>query len=77
MLFLSLLGYCFKGGNSTFFGEFIEEIIKKKFEKHAKKFFSKCLLRHGVLCVFVGFCTGHLVSVSFKLTYHCLQHSFL
>jgi len=40
---------------------------------------SKCLLRHGVLRVFVSFCvflSGHVVMVPSNYTYlHCLQHS--
>ena len=41
---------------------------------------SKCLLRHGVLRVFVSFCvsfcTGNFVMVPINLTYlHCFQHS--
>jgi len=42
---------------------------KNKSEKH-KNIFSKCLLRLGVLRVFVlfcvGFCTGHFVMVHLK-----------
>ena len=46
-----------------------------------RRVFSKCLLRHGVLRVFVLFCvgfwTGHFVMVPLNLIYlHCLQHSF-
>jgi len=45
--------------------------------------FSKCLLRHDVVRVFVSslvlvFCTGHFVMVPLNMTYlhvHCLQHS--
>ena len=43
--------------------------------------FSKCLLRHDVVRVFVSFCvliffTRHFVMVPLNLTYlHCLQHS--
>jgi len=42
---------------STFLGEFFKEIIKKekKKPKKTKIVFSKCLLRHGVLRVFVSF----------------------
>ena len=47
------------------------------------QFFSKCMLRHGVvrvlvICVLcVGFCTGHFVLVPLKLAYlQCLQLSF-
>ena len=61
-----------------------------KFNKNPKNtknsFFSKCLLPHGVLCVFVSFCvlvfvraifTRHFVMVSLNLTYlHCLQLYF-
>jgi len=53
----------YQGGNSTFLGKFIYEIINKKkitnykSEKHTKySFFSKWLLRHGVVHVFVSFC---------------------
>jgi len=43
--------------------------------------FSKCLLRHGVLRVFVSICVLVLVRafvmVPLNMTYlHCLQHSF-
>ena len=44
--------------------------------------FTKCLLRHDVVRVFVpsitsvNFCTGHFVMVPLNMTYlHCLQHS--
>jgi len=48
--------------------------------KTQKYRFSKCLLRHDVVRVFVvlcvSFCTGHFVIVTLNLAYlHCLQHS--
>ena len=67
--------------------EFIYEFINKKENKKRKIrntqkiVISKCLLRQGVLRVFVSlcacFCTYHFVMVPLNLTYlHCLQHLF-
>ena len=57
-------------------------MLSKKYRRRAYKNtikidLSKCMLRHGVLRVFVsfsmlGFCTGHFVMVPLNLTYlHC------
>ena len=57
-----------------------KENKNRKIRKTQNYMFSKCLLRHDVVRVFIvpcaSFCTGHFVMGPLNITnLHCLQHS--